>query len=141
VNDAFGAVLVGVLNGLVGYDQYGSYNGDGLAQRMKARMGDDWNLSHEVLRFALIAAGADDKTSNALLQNPRWLNMTSNVGIPILATGTGTSIVPQGYDSVFAGPGFQGDSVSRLEILDSIGGTISSTPSTSELEWAIVRLR
>jgi hypothetical protein len=48
VNDAFGAVLVSVLNGLFGYDQYGSYNGDGLAQRMKARMGDDWNLSHEV---------------------------------------------------------------------------------------------
>lgn len=63
-----------------GYDELGVYNGDGLSQRMKALFGVDWDLTQEILRHSLIAGGADDKTRNPLLQNPRRVRQTYGRG-------------------------------------------------------------
>lgn len=137
IDDAFGAVVVGLLNGLYGYDEYGFFNGDGLSQRMKARLGQNWDVVREGLRYGLIAGGADDMTSNPLLQDDRWYQMSLFIPPPRITTGTGASVTPTGdsWSSVMAP-----DEVSRVFFIDSIGGTIRNAPSRPDLAWAIARM-
>lgn len=72
VDHALREVVRGALEGWYGLDREGNRR-SGLTQRMRERMGTDWDPAQAMAVWALSQA-LDDRVANPRLQNPAWLH-------------------------------------------------------------------
>lgn len=128
---AVGEVLRGASDGWHGYDHLNARR-TGLAERMRARLGDAWSPEDALLDWAL-AHAADDGTPDARWQDPTFLRVWSGGPWPPLAElpapgGAASTTRPYGSPDYL-----------RIHVTgDTPFAAVSSVPG---VRWRILRVR